>query len=326
MKIAVLDDRKNEDINNQSLNRIDEYHDDVNEAISQALRALGHNVYLLEANINLERRLSVIRPDLVFNNSIKQINGGEKAYGPSILEKLRIPFTGSSSSVCADAYDKVKAKKIFIRKNINTPNFYEIPNALNKIPVDIKFPLLLKPVFGGCSRGIGKENLIREKNTYMRKIKKIIDKFPLRYFVEEFIGGREFTISVIGNLKNLKVLPIMEFIYPNEDEMMHYRDFKTKMIDYEKEKYICPATLSKPKQFQLTNLAIKTYQAIGCRDYARIDIRLDKEGKPYVLELNVLPNLIPNQSSFAITAEAGGLSFTQLISTIIFVAKKRLNL
>jgi D-alanine-D-alanine ligase len=114
----------------------------------------------------------------------------------------------------------------------------------------------------------------------------------------------------------------MEFKYPNGDEV-HFRSYSLKMVRYEDEEIQCPAELSSDKQAEIRKLVLQTFRAIGCRDYARVDVRMDRAGKPYVLEVNALPNLMPKTSSYAIMALKTGLTFREMIRSILRTAVAR---
>lgn len=323
MKIGLLHDINTIQKHLKIFHELDDYNRDISNSIKTALENLGHSVFLIEAGRGLKSKLNENKPDFVFNLSNKSIQNEHKANGPSILEDLEIPFTGSSSIACSLAYNKENAKKIFQRKGIRTPKFYTFTSVKSlKIPEELSFPLFLKPIYGGCSRGIGKNNLLTNRKSAVQQIRTLVTSFLGPYILEEFITGREFTVGVMGNSKNT-ILPILEIIFPGENRKSCFRDFSLKMINYDREKYICPARNLDNKRANIKNLAQKAYRAIGCRDYARVDIRMSEDKKPYVLEINALPSLIPKISSFAIMANESGMTFTQIIKEILNIAKIR---
>jgi len=260
----------------------------------------------------------------VFNLSNEEDGKSEFAFTPSLLDTLKIPYTGSNAEVCVSAFNKNKTKQILQEVGIPTSKYCLIsdPNEI-QIPDSLSFPLFIKPVRGGCSQGIYKQNLVFSKKSCMNIVRATIEQSNQPVLVEEFLPGREFTVGILGN-DPPQALPVLEYVNDTpESNNYSFRSFNTKMIVGKSEKKSCPAILSEIEEAQINNLAVKTYKAIGCRDYARIDIRCDKDGIPHILEVNALPSLIPNGSSFTTMAKAAGFSFENLIGTILSFAFER---
>jgi D-alanine-D-alanine ligase len=179
---------------------------------------------------------------------------------------------------------------------------------------------------GGCSRGIDERNPAFSNQACIELVQNTIDQNHQPALVEEFITGREFTAGILGN-DPPQMLPILEIIQDvSEDHKFPFRSFNIKMIEGKSEKKSCPAVLSELEEERIKNIALKAYQVIECRDYARIDIRCEKNGNPYVLEVNAFPSLIPNASSFSIMAKTAGISFENLVGWIINYACDRYNI
>ncbi|REG11011.1 D-alanine--D-alanine ligase family protein [Pelolinea submarina] len=322
MHLVLVYDSNNPRQDAEGSRVIQSFHEDVNQAIIAALQANGHVVSALEADANLEERLRELKPDFVFNCSNTGQDEGEKSYAPRILNKLGIPFTGSGGSACYNAYDKERTKRILLAAHIATPQALVIHNPHHyKIPETLTYPLFVKPVSGGCSYGIGRNNLIRSQANLNKRIQQIYDQVESPLLVEEFLEGREFTAGILGNNQPL-VLPLMEFKY-KRDNGASFRSYQLKMVDYADEEVRCPAELGPNKLLEVRRLVQRTYKAIGCRDYARVDVRMDRTGKPYVLEVNALPNLMPKTSSYAIMAQKAGMNFCELIRSILRTAAAR---
>lgn len=301
--------------------KINSYHDDVSQAIKKALENNGFEASVLRVDGNLREILADIHPDFAFNCSNFSQENKNYAFSPHVLKETGIPYTGSGEEACNNAYDKEKAKRIFISAGIRTPRSMVVSQSLNQIKDWKKFPVFVKPVKGGCSFGISKDSLIKDRKSMLEKLPKLIKQFNQTLLVEEYLPGREFTVGVLGN-KKLRVLPIMEFKRNSEDQLP-YRSYNLKMIQSEREDVCCPAKLEPDQQMEIEEMARKSFRALGCRDYARVDLRLDNHGRPFVLEINALPNLMPKSSSYAIMAEKGGLIFNTLIRTIMSLAGDR---
>ena len=322
MRFVLVYDSNNPKSSTDRYQIIQSYHQEVHRAIKKALGDDGHQVILLRLDSNLKEKLIEIQPDFVFNCSIKCLNGSIGATAPEILYELGIPFTGSGSQACRNAYNKNRSKQILNAAGVATPRSFFIRDPQDfQLPRTLAFPLFMKPVIGGCSYGIGQANLVKEKSNLKGKLAKLYQRIRQPVLLEEFMGGREFTIGILGN-DPAQVLPIMEFSYKREDAQP-YRSFALKMVHSSEEEYHCPAALDRGQKDELEALALKAYRALECRDYARVDLRMDRKGKPYVLEINAQPNLMPKTSSYAIMAKRAGLSFRELIERILASAAQR---
>ncbi len=306
-------------------NTLKTHHNLVIECVTSAIEKLGHEVECVEATNELREQILKINPRIVFNRSIREDDRSELAFTPFLLDELKIPYTGSNAEACSSAFDKNKTKHILREAGISTPKFCLISDPEEiQISQSLSFPVFIKPNKGGCSRGIDERNPAFSKESCIEIVRNTIKQNHQTALIEEFINGREFTVGILGNDPPL-ALPVLEFIHnASEDNNFPFRGFNVKMIEYEEfEKTSCPAILSEIDEDKIKNLALDTYQAIGCRDYARIDIRCNKEGIPYILEVNALPSLIPNKSSFSDMAEAAGISFENLIGAILISAGDR---
>jgi D-alanine-D-alanine ligase len=324
MRIALISDPLITNYSEPVNKTIGSTHNSVIKNIASAIEKLGHEVGCFEANNELEETVSRIKPQFVFNLSNEEDHKSGLAFTPSLLDKLNIPYTGSNAGVCVSAFNKNKTKRILQEAGIPTSKYCLFTNpSETQIPDSLSFPLFIKPVRGGCSQGIYEQNLVFSKESCMKIVRITIEQSNQPVLVEEFLTGREFTVGILGN-DPPRVLPVLEYVNDTrESNNYSFRSFNTKMIEGNSEKKSCPAFLSDIEEDKIINLAVETYLAIGCRDYARIDIRCDKDGIPYVLEVNALPSLIPNGSSFATMAETAGISFDNLISTILISAYER---
>jgi len=324
MRIALISDPLTINYSDPVHMKIGSTHNKVIKSIASAINNLGHAFECIEANNELEEIISRINPQLVFNRSNKEDDKSGLAFTPSLLDEFMIPYTGSNAEVCVSAFNKNITKRILQEAGIPTSKYCVITNPNDiQIPDCLSFPLFIKPVRGGCSQGIHKQNLVFSKESCTKIVRTTIEQSNQPVLVEEFLTGREFTVGILGN-NPPRALPVLEYVNNSpESNNYSFRSFNTKMIKGKSENKSCPAFLSKIEKDRITNLALETYLTIGCRDYARIDIRCNKDGIPHVLEVNALPSLIPNGSSFATMAETAGISFDYLISTILVSAYER---
>lgn len=321
MKIALIHDPDLNKSRGYEAFGVFSYHNLCIASITNALNHLGHNVEICETNSDLEIQLKIIKPELVFNTSIKRFNGSAHAFAPEILEKLEIPFTGPSAIACSDAYDKKKSIEILDNAGIHTPQAVTFsPGEIIELPNTLVFPLFVKPQRGGCSQGIGSQSLISNIDKAAEKIKAVLEDIGKSVIVEEFLSGREFTVGILGN-QPPRILSILEFIF--HDSELPFRSFSRKMVNFEIEDEVCLADLEADDKLSIENLAIRAFKALKCKDYARVDVRMDTLGNPAVLEVNAIPNLEPETSSFGLMAKYAGFSFVEIVESIINSALKR---
>lgn len=233
---------------------------------------------------------------------------GEDGELQSILDEMRITYTGSSSLASYYAMNKVISKKIFLEKGIPTPDFYVYTKG-ERIPEDIKYPLVIKPYFSGSSLGV---SIVKKDEELENALKKAFS-FQVKVIFEDYIEGRELTVGILEE----QPLEVVEIIPQKKD----YFDFHTKYTDGEAE-FIVPTDLEKRIYEEVKNIALKAHFALRCRDFSRVDIRLSKDNIPYVLEVNSIPGLT-SHSLLPLCAKAKGLDFEDLILKMLILAVRR---
>ena len=307
-------------------------------SIGEAAESNGHKVtyYPINPNIYEELRKAKDKIDLVFNLS-EGINGSDReAQIPMICEVLGIPYSGPGPLSAALILNKARAKEIWKVNGIRTADWQLFKTGNETLKSELKFPVIVKPNSEGS--GIGIKNNAVTKNTKELKANTnhIIKGYNQSALVEEFLPGREFTIGLIGNGDDLITLPIVEInfaglpkgIAPIDSYEAKFIYGATGVVPMHETEF-CPAKIGKKLENEIVNIAKDAYNAVGCQDFARIDMRLGKNGKVYVMEINHPPGLMSdeNESSFfTIEARAAGLTFDQTIGRILSAAIKRLNL
>ena len=264
--------------------------------------------------------------DIVFN-LCEGLDGNVEgeAWIPAFLDILGIPYTGSDSFTLALCLDKGKTKDILFANNIPTPRYQIFTNVIQRISTDLIFPLIVKPVHEDASVGIALDSVVNDESQLMERVGHILDNYRQPALVEEYIEGRELNVAVIGNGDYISVFPISEILFNFDKDTVRIVDYEAKWINdskmYGRTKGVCPATLSDEVERKIDEYAVKVYNLMGCRDYARIDFRL-RDDTPYVLEVNPNPG-INVDSGFVRSAEASGLSHDDLIKNILNAAVER---
>jgi D-alanine-D-alanine ligase len=300
-------------------------------AVKDALEE-HHKVSLVEADDKAYEQLIKSKPEFVFN--IAEGIGGScrEAVMPSIYELLNLHYTGSDPLTLAICLNKARTKEILSYYQIPNSNFFIVNSSHDTRLNSLSFPLIVKPIHEGSSKGIYNSSFVNNELELNQEIDRVISLYHQPALVEEFLPGREFTVAMLGNGKDLRILPIVEFdleLLPTEANKIY--SYEAKWIwDTVEEKltgiHICPANLEDNLKKNIEKVCTETYNVLNCRDWCRIDIRLDKNNIPNVMELNPLPGIIPNpdaHSCFPAAARAAGLSYSQLINSVLNVAIDR---
>jgi len=292
------------------------------QAVREAIAASGHEVIDLEATADLPSLIETAKPDLVFNMAEGIKGRNRESQVPALLELLDIPYSGSDPAALNIALDKALAKKIVRQHGILTPNFFTMNTGKERLPKDLRFPLIVKPIAEGSSKGVHATSVVENEGELREAAHKMIVKYGQPALVEDYIGGREFTVGMLGE-RRPKVLPPMEVVFLDESEIRPVYSFEFKQDSSSKIRYDVPAKLEPGQLKALERAARECFIALGCRDVARVDFRMDEQGKVYFLECNPLPGLTPGWSDLVLIAKAAGMEYNALIADILSGAIRR---
>jgi len=295
-----------------------------NRIIIETLLASGHEIEPIEYDGQFKDRLLGFSPDLVFLQTFRADPDATILRIQALLEEMNLPYTGSPPEACRVAQNKFLAKEKFRQAGVSTPGFALIgkDQRLDKKLKDLRYPLFIKPLFGGCSMGIHLENPVHDDNEFAHVLAETQTATEQQVLVEEFIDGREFTVGILGNYLPT-ALPLIEFTNLGlEEDPVLFRQFDAKTDTEIHEPIQCPAEISAAQTRRIQELSVRAFSALGCRDYGRVDIRCDQNGNPFVLEVNVHPSLL-SSSSLPIMAGKAGIGYPQLIEHIFQSALSR---
>ncbi len=270
------------------------------------------NKFLIDTKQENENFLNIIKKKKI-HLVIIALHGrnGEDGTIQGFLETLGIKYLGSKVLSSAIAMNKEITKIILKANNILTPKWQIIKkNGLKSIKV--KTPFVVKPVNEGSSFGV---TIVRKNQELKRAINKAM-AMDNEIIIEKYIEGRELTVPIIGNGKDIIILPVIEIIPPKEASFF---DYKSKYSGQTQE--IVPAKINNQLTQRIQKIAKETYQALKCKDIARIDMIMDKKNIVYVLEANTLPGMT-SESLLPRSAKAFGLDFNKLISELIRIGAK----
>jgi D-alanine-D-alanine ligase len=302
-------------------------------AVKDAIETF-HAVELIEADHNAYEKLKESKCDIVFNIAEGFSGLSREAQIPAILDMLNIPYTGSDPLTLSICLDKARTKEILSYYKIPNAKFLAIDQREQLKHIGLDFPMIVKPIGEGSSKGIYSSSFVNNKNELMLEAERILVEYNQPALIEEFLPGREFTVAIIGNNSSAEVLPIVEISYKDfPEDFIPIYSYEAKWILDTREKpldvFSCPAKLDSVLESKIKETALKTFQVLRCRDWARIDIRLDKNNVPNVIEINPLPGILPNpedNSCFPKAARTVGLNYTEMINKVLYVAAKRNNL
>ena len=284
-------------------------------AIREAIESHGNTVVELEATPELSTLLPAAAVDVVFN--IAEGIGGRnrEAQVPALLELLGIPYTGSDPAAMSLALDKSLAKQIVAQADCLTPTSMVMRTGKEKMAKGLTFPLMVKPVAEGSSKGIAGRSVVENEAELREAAQQIIQKYKQDALVENYLPGREFTVALLGESKP-KILPPLEVIFLDKDCKHPIYDFDSKFIGG-RTTYQVPAKVDEPLLREIERVAKRAFVALGVRDYGRVDLRLDARGQVNFIECNPLPGLSPGFSDMCLIAEAVGISYRTLIGEIL---------
>ena len=272
----------------------------------------------LEATPDFPRALVSSGVDVVFNIAEGIQGRNREAQVPSLCELIGVPYTGSDSATLSICLDKGLSKRLL--KDVDTPEFQVLISGREKLR-SFRYPVIVKPNAEGTSKGITSKSVCDDEAGVREIAREMIDKYGQPALVEEYIFGREFTVGLLGD-RRPRVLPPMEVVFLSPGERPVY-DYACKQDWQRHVRYEVPAKLDKDELRAMERVARSTYAALGCRDVARVDLRLTSAGKIYVIEVNPLPGLTPDYSDLCLIANGAALEYRALIGEILGGAIRR---
>jgi len=306
---------------------------DTINAIRTALEEL-HDVIMVEGDTDAYQKLAENKPDFAFNVSEGLHGVSREAQIPAMLEMLQIPYLGSNPLTLATCLDKARTKEILTFHEIPTPSFSVVTVRDDIEDLKVRFPSIVKPLHEGSSKGIYDSCLVRTPAELTLEVERVLTTYRQPALVEEFLPGREFTVAVMGNGEEAHCLPIVEInfgVFPAGVNPVY--SYEAKWIwdrpENPLEIFSCPADIDSDLQARVEQAVLDSYRILGCRDWSRIDVRLNAMGVPNIIEVNPLPGVLPkpeDNSCFPKAARATGLGYNALIQSVLNIALRRTGL
>ncbi|MGD8910409.1 MAG: ATP-grasp domain-containing protein, partial [Chromatiales bacterium] len=326
MKVAIIYNRESQKVINLfgQPNR-EKYGLAAIRRITNSLKRAGHQVKAFEGDKDLidsleefmPRTLVGERPGMAFNLSYGIQGQARYTHVPSILEMVGVPYVGSGPLAHSLALDKVVAKMLFVQNNVPTPDF-AVLNAPGFEMPELEFPLIVKPKNEAVSFGI---RIVKNEIELREAADIIFKEFDQPVLTEQYIEGREINVGLLGNGATLETFMPAELVF-GEGGPNIYTEEDKRQKSGRKVNVVCPAPLEKNITTEAQAIARRAFTVLGCYDCARVDLRMDNDGRLYVLEVNSLPSL-GEHGSYVAAAEAMGLNFAGLVNRLVEVASAR---
>ncbi len=291
-------------------------------ALESTLIALGYQVEKVGNIYQLVQQLAKgKRWDLVFNIAEGLHGSARESQVPALLDAYQIPYTFSPTDVMALSLNKALTKQVVMLKAIPTPDFVVIRNTTECAQVTLPFPLFAKPLSEGTSKGISQRSLVQSQKELATICEELLQQFSQPVLVETFLPGREFTVGILGSGKKAYSIGAQEVLLKTGAESCGHtyqnKENCETLVEY------CLATDAVAKKAE--KIALDAWQALGCLDAGRVDLRCDTKGNPFFLEVNPLAGLHPTHSDLPILAALVGLPYEQLIQAIVNSAMQRMQ-
>lgn len=302
------------------------------DAVAHALAALGE-VVRLEADASFPQKLTLAKPDIVFNMAEGLRGPSREAHVPAICEYFGVPYTGSDPLTLTLALHKGRAKEILAFRGVATAPFAIVETAGDLGRLKLPLPLFVKPVAEGSSKGIFANNLCDSPEQLRERTLFLLEQYRQPVLVETYLPGPEFTVAILGNGSAARCLPIVAIDFsalPQGAPPVYGYEAKWLWDTLEQPLPIfqCPAQVAPELHARIEQVALDAYHALNCRDWCRVDVRLDEYRIPNIVELNPLPGIIPDprmNSCFPKAARVAGIGYDDLIRCVVQIAWRRLR-
>jgi D-alanine-D-alanine ligase len=290
-------------------------------ALEQAIASFGHEVVRLEATPELPAILPASGVDVVFNLAEGIAGHAREAQVPALLELLGIPYTGSDPTALSLALDKALAKRVVAQAGLPTAPFMLMSTGKEKLVKELTFPAIAKPNAEGSSKGIGGSSVVHDEGELRERVKEMVVRYRQPILVESFLPGREFTVALLGE-RRPKVLPPLEVLFAEDAGPLPIYSFESKFAS-KGVSFEVPAKVEPALGKEIARVAKGVFSVLGCRDVARVDLRLDAQGRVCFIEVNPLPGLAPGFSDYCVIAQAAGMDYRSLVGEILAPAIRR---
>jgi D-alanine-D-alanine ligase len=291
-------------------------------ALEKALRALGHDPIRIGPARNLLGGKEIPALDLAVNIAEGGRGRNREGEAPTLLEMHGIPYVGSDALTLSLSLDKAWTKDLARAAGVRTPDYFVASSAKGLPGLKLPFPLFVKPRYEGSAKGLSSENKVHTAQELETQVARLTELYGQDVIVEEFIEGSEFTVAVVGSAP-ARALPVIQRAVETESGIgLHVLDRKG--LPPVTGSYDLPGELTSDLESRLQQAALAVFHKLECKDFARVDFRVDSEGQEWFLEINPLPTFAPD-GTFAIMAELQGQTYSEFLATVLSEAIARVH-
>jgi len=309
---------------NDPEDKLEEYdHMGTVDGIAHALEANSHTPLFLGGGRKFIERVLSDPPDLVFNIAEGYGSRSREAHVPALLEMLNIPYTHSDPLTLAMTLDKSICGHVASSMGVPTPAFTVIEREVDIEKIELSYPLFVKPAFEGSSIGIHKNSRVENIDQLRSVALPLLHTYGQPLLVEEYCPGAEFTVGVLGNGADARVIGVMEIVPLKGDMQNFVYSLEVKRNYLEEVQYNVPPQQPAELVRRVEAVALQAYRCLGCRDVSRVDVRVGADGEPKFLEVNPLPGLNHVTGDLVILSGRSGMPYEQLIGSIVNEAFRR---
>ncbi len=274
------------------------------DALCEAVRALGHEPVRIGTAHDLLRALPTLRCDAGLSIAEASGSRNREGYAPTLFEMVGLPFVGSDALTMSVSLDKAWTHRIVSAGDVRVPDWRSFEDSGAIDPNDLPpFPLFVKPRGEGSAMGIGPTSKVADLDELRAEVDRVTRLYRQPALVEQFVEGSEFTVGVTHD--GARVLPALQRATDRATGIgLHALEARGSRYgrDTQERAYDLPSVLTPELEAQLADQTLRAFRALGCRDFARMDFRVDPSGTPFFLEANPLPTFAPD-GTFAIVAE-----------------------
>jgi len=291
-------------------------------ALESAVKSLGYQPVRIGPSKNLISRLDNPEIDVAINIAEGARGRNREGEAPALLEMMGVPFLGSDALTLSLSLDKAWTKDLAAAAGVLTPEYAVFSSPADVDRIEMDFPLFVKPRYEGSAKGLTASSKVESVEELVGQVDHICRTYGQDALVESFIQGSEFTVAVVGH-HPVRTLPVIQRAIETRSGIgLHVLDRRgLPEIDHE---YELPGELSCKLEGQLQDAALRVFRKLECHDFARIDFRVDEEGRAWFLEINPLPTFAPD-GTFAIMAELMNQSYADFLAGILGEAIQRVT-
>lgn len=293
-----------------------------------AVTELGYATFVIplqKSFMHFSQRVKTLNADVLINLCEAFLGRPQlEANVAAALELLGVPFTGNDSRTLALCLNKFKTKAVLKSFGLPTPAAVMVDSP--EVKIDLPFPLIVKPNTEDASLGIDSDSVVRDADGFQKQVRRIQDVFGEPALVEAYIEGREFNVAVM-DVDKPEALPVSEIDFTGMPEgqpniVSYAAKWLPDDIHFQKTAPCCPAEIDDALRTRLQEIAVKAFLACSCRDYARVDFRVDEKGRPFILEVNPNPDISLN-AGYARALGAAGIEYKTFWKQLIDKAMAR---